>query len=69
MLLSTGSWFASFADAHVGYGYGNGVCVRDYDGDGADEVIVLWTPSNICADLDPSSGTFVMNSDCSFGCD
>ncbi len=67
--LSTGSWFASFPDAHVGYGYGDGACVRDYDGDGVDEVIVLWTPSNICADLDPSSGTFVMNSNCSHGCD
>ncbi len=69
LALSTGRSFAGRPNAHVGYGYGNGSCVRDYDGDGVDEVIVLWTPSNICADLNVDSGEFVMNSQCAFGCD
>jgi len=64
---STSSAFNAFPNAQVGYGNGNGACVKDYDSDGKDEIVVTWTP-NICADLNVSAHTFTMTTPCSATC-
>jgi hypothetical protein len=64
---STGTAFTQYPNAQVGYGNGTGACVKDYDADGKDEIVVSWTP-NICADLNPTTHTFTMTTPCAATC-
>lgn len=64
---STGAVFAAYPNAQVGYGNGIGACVKDYDADGKDEIVVQWTPG-ICGNLDLSSHTFVITTPCAQTC-
>lgn len=56
-----------YPNAQVGYGNGTGACVKDYDGDGRDEIVVQWTP-NICGKLNTGTNTFVTTTPCAQTC-
>lgn len=57
--------FTRHSNALTGYGYGNAACSYDYDGDGAQEVVVETASQNLCAKL---HGTVFTIANCSRSC-
>lgn len=64
---SSGSSFVPHPNAQVGHGNGTGACVKDYDADGRDEIVVQFT-SNICGKLNTATNTFVTTTPCAQTC-